>query len=78
MTPEDGLFHTELAGAYLTFGHLVLRRLLFLLGDEARSERALVETFREARDRGADLRSMQKKLWWLYRAADRAATDRGA
>ena len=66
----------ELTSAYLTYGHLVLRRCRRLLRDGASAEDAAQETFLRLWRYGAAFALADSKLAWLYRVADRCCLDR--
>jgi RNA polymerase sigma-70 factor, ECF subfamily len=66
----------ELTRAYLTYGHLVLRRCRRLLRDGASAEDAAQETFLRLWRYGDAFALADSKVAWLYRVADRCCLDR--
>lgn len=71
----DGLSNAEVSQVYRTYGHLILRRCRVVLRDDALADDALQEVFVKVMRYGTELRTVEKKLRWLYRVSDRVCFD---
>ncbi len=70
-----GLSNAEVAEVYRVYGALVLRRCRLVLRDAALADDALQEVFVKVMRYGAELRTVDAPLRWLYRVADRCCFD---
>lgn len=70
-----GLTNRELADAYSTYGHLVWRRCVVIVRDEALADDALQNTFIKVLRYGERFRAADAPLRWLYRVSDRCCFD---
>ena len=65
----------ELAGIYDRYGHLVLRRCLWILRDASSADDALQEVFLRLWRYGDAFRAAEAKVPWLHRVAERCCFD---
>jgi RNA polymerase sigma-70 factor (ECF subfamily) len=70
------LSESELATLYEKYAFLLLRRLRFLLRDEALAQDVLHDGFLKLMQSGSAIREVKTPLRWLYRVFDNLAIDR--
>ena len=72
---SHGLSSEEVRALYVRYGYFLRRRCRVLLRDEALADDALQNTCMNLLRGGAELRTADEPLAYLYRAADRACFD---